>query len=137
MKTRIIQLSILLAFISFTISCKNQASKQEKAENKTELSSTKSVSTDEIIVEAACGECQFGLEGTSCDLAVRIDGKAYFVDGTNIDEHGDAHAEDGFCSTIRKASVTGHIENDRFIAESFVLLEQEDHHDHDNGNDHK
>ena len=26
-----------------------------------------------------------------CDLAVRIDGKSYFVEGTKIDEHGDAH----------------------------------------------
>ena len=45
-----------------------------------------------VIVETACGECQFGMKGKSCDLAVRIDGKSYFVDGTTIDEHGDAHA---------------------------------------------
>jgi hypothetical protein len=36
------------------------------------------------------------LKGYACDLAVRIDGKPYFVDGTSIDSHGDAHAEDGF-----------------------------------------
>jgi hypothetical protein len=36
------------------------------------------------------------MEGKACDLAVRIDGKAYFVDGTSIDSHGDAHAADGF-----------------------------------------
>ena len=45
----------------------------------------------EIIAEAACGQCQLGLAGDSCDLAVRIAGKAYFVDGTGIDDHGDAH----------------------------------------------
>jgi hypothetical protein len=28
-----------------------------------------------------------------CELAVRIDGKPYFVDGT-FDSHGDAHAND-------------------------------------------
>ncbi len=27
------------------------------------------------VVEAPCGECQFDMEGTGCDLAVRIDGK--------------------------------------------------------------
>jgi hypothetical protein len=27
------------------------------------------------IVEAACGECQFSMPGTGCDLAVRIDGQ--------------------------------------------------------------
>ena len=56
-------------------------------------------------VEAACGECQFGLPGSGCDLAVRIDGVAYFVDGTSIDDHGDAHAQDGFCNAIRFADV--------------------------------
>lgn len=75
------------------------------------------------IVEASCGECQFGMKGKSCDLAVRIDGKSYFVDGTKIDQHGDAHAEDGFCNAIRKASVTGTIENNRFKATSFTLID--------------
>jgi hypothetical protein len=74
------------------------------------------------IVEVSCGECSFGLKGKSCDLAVRIDGKAYFVDGTKIDDHGDAHAKDGFCETIRKAEVTGEIVNDRFKVKSFALL---------------
>lgn len=76
------------------------------------------------IVETACGECQFGMKGKSCDLAVRIDGKAYFVDGTTIDEHGDAHAEDGFCNAIRKAAVTGKVENGRFKATSFTLIKE-------------
>ena len=76
------------------------------------------------IVETACGECQFGMKGKSCDLAVRIDGKPYFVDRTTIDEHGDAHAEDGFCNKIRKASVTGKVENGRFKATSFTLIKE-------------
>jgi len=74
------------------------------------------------VVEASCGECQFGLEGKSCDLAVRIDGKPYFVDGTTIDEHGDAHAKDGFCKAVRKAEVQGEIVNNRFKATYFKLL---------------
>jgi hypothetical protein len=36
------------------------------------------------------------LEGHGCELAVRIDGKPYFVDGTSLDSHGDAHANDAF-----------------------------------------
>lgn len=83
----------------------------------------KTIIIDEpLIVETACGECQFGMKGKSCDLAVRIDGKAYFVDGTTIDKHGDAHAKDGFCNAIRKASVTGKVENGRFKATSFTLI---------------
>ena len=77
------------------------------------------------IVEVSCGECNFGLKGKSCDLAIRIDGKAYFVDGTKIDDHGDAHAKDGFCEVIRKAEVTGKIINNRFQVTSFTLLPEQ------------
>ena len=78
------------------------------------------------IVEAACGECRFKMEGNSCDLAVRIDGKSYFVDGTSIDSHGDAHAKDGFCNAIRRAEVQGEIVNNRFKATYFKLLKEEE-----------
>ena len=74
------------------------------------------------IVEAACGECQFGMKGDDCDLAVRVDGKSYFVDGTHIDSHGDAHAKDGFCKMIRKAEVQGEVVNNRFKSTYFRLL---------------
>lgn len=74
------------------------------------------------VVEAACGQCQFDLPGEGCDLAVRIGGDAYFVQGTSIDEHGDAHAQDGFCNAIRSARVEGRIEADVFVATSFALL---------------
>ncbi len=76
------------------------------------------------VVEAACGECQFKLEGKSCDLAVRIDGKSYFVDGTDIDSHGDAHAKDGFCKAVRRAEVQGEIVNNRYKVTYFKLLNE-------------
>lgn len=74
------------------------------------------------IVEASCGQCQFGMKGKSCDLAVRIDGKPYFVEGTSIDSHGDAHAKDGFCASIRKAEVIGTLKNNKFVVTYFKLL---------------
>jgi len=74
------------------------------------------------VVETACGECQFKLSGKGCDLAVRIEGKAYFVDGTDIDSHGDAHAKDGFCNAVRKAEVQGEVANNRFKVTYFKLL---------------
>ena len=74
------------------------------------------------IVEASCGQCQFGMKGKACDLAVRLDGKPYFVDGTHIDQHGDAHAADGFCAAVRKAEVVGEIVDNRFKATYFKLL---------------
>jgi hypothetical protein len=89
------------------------------AQSKTSVpDATKKIQT----VEASCGECQFKLPGKGCHLAVRIDGKAYFVDGTSIDEHGDAHANDGFCEAIRKAEVQGVVVDNRFKATYFKLL---------------
>jgi hypothetical protein len=76
------------------------------------------------IVEAACGQCQFGLQtqNNSCDLAIRLNGKAYFVDGSHIDQHGDAHDSLGFCNAIRKAKVKGQVLDGRFKAKSFKVL---------------
>lgn len=76
-------------------------------------------------VEAACGQCKFAMKGKGCNLAIRVNGKSYFVDNTKIDDHGDAHAEDGFCNKIRKADVTGTIVKDRFVATNFKLLTDE------------
>ena len=78
------------------------------------------------VVDASCGQCQLEMEGTGCDLALRIDGKTYFVDGFGIDDFGDAHAEDGMCNMIHKARVSGRIEDGRFIATAFELLPAED-----------
>ena len=78
------------------------------------------------VVETACGECQFKLAGKGCNLAVRIDSAAYFVDGTDIDSHGDAHAKDGFCNAVRKAEVQGQLVNDRFKVTYFKLLKNND-----------
>lgn len=78
--------------------------------------------TEPQVVEAACGQCQFGMKGLGCELAVRIDSKDYLVDGTSIDSHGNPHAEDGFCSSIQKVEVVGKIIDNRFKAVSFKLL---------------
>ena len=89
---------------------------------KTESSKGNNMSINQV-VDAACGQCQFGITGKAgCDLAVRIDGESYFVDGTTIHDHGDAHADDGFCETIRQVEVKGEIIDGRFKAESFTLI---------------
>jgi len=79
-----------------------------------------------IAAEVSCGQCQFVLKTQNgCDLAVRIDGKSYFVDGAHIDDFGDAHdKETGFCEVIRKAEVKGKIENNRFQASSIELVDK-------------
>ena len=76
------------------------------------------------IVEASCGQCQFKMAGKGCTLAVRINGKSYFVDKADIDGFGDAHADEGFCNAIRKAKVQGEIVNNKFVASYFELLDK-------------
>lgn len=80
------------------------------------------VVTQPTVVEAACGECLFKMPGKGCDLAVRIDGHGYYVDGVDLDSLGDAHALDGMCSVIRNARVTGEVKDGRFVASTFQLL---------------
>ncbi len=76
------------------------------------------------LVETACGQCQFDLPGDGCDLAVRIGTQAWFVDGSDIDDHGDAHAADGFCNAVRLARTTGRLADGRFAVSSLRLVEQ-------------
>ena len=76
------------------------------------------------IADISCGKCKLGLPGKTCDLAVRIDDKAYYVDGADIDSFGDAHAKDGFCNAIRKAEVQGEIVDNRFKLSYIKLLSE-------------
>ena len=77
------------------------------------------------VAEVSCGQCQFELDSEDgCNLAVRIDDKAYFVDGFSIDDFGDAHDEHtGFCSVIREGEVTGEVIDGRFLASSLKLVD--------------
>ncbi len=79
-----------------------------------------------FITEASCGQCQFGLKTQKgCDLAIKVDDKAYFIDGAHIDDFGDAHDKNiGFCNVVRKVEVIGKIEDDRFKATSFKIAQK-------------
>ena len=75
-----------------------------------------------FVVDASCGSCNFEMKGKGCFLAVKLDGKKYFVDGTGLDDHGDAHETDGFCLAVRKAKIQGEITGDRILVSYFELL---------------
>ena len=80
--------------------------------------------TQRMTVAAGCATCIFDMPGvTGCKLAVKIDGTAYLVTGSDsdIDDHGDAHASDGLCNRARDAVVEGRIDGDRFVATHFTL----------------
>lgn len=104
-------LMVFFAFIGIGTKAQEQPSKTTQA---------KVISNK--VVEIACGECKFKMKGHGCDLAVRIDGKPYFVQGKDIDSFGDAHAKTGFCKAISKAKVSGEIVNNQFKASSITLL---------------
>lgn len=76
-----------------------------------------------MIVNASCAKCQFGKdEDKNCLLAVEVNSEIFYVDGTSIDDYGDAHGPQGFCNVIRKAHVLGELYENRFILEKFRLL---------------
>ena len=110
-----ISLLILFLFASVVIA---------KGQTHEGISAKPDSSKEILLVDASCGQCQFGMKGSGCSLTVRLDGKSYFVDGADIDAYGDAHAHDGFCEAIRKAEVQGEIVGDHFNASYFKLLEE-------------
>lgn len=75
-----------------------------------------------IEVEAGCGMCQFGLKDKDCLLAIRKDSKVLHVKGTGIDDHGDAHGDDGFCNATHRAWVQGRMKGDTFVVSYFDLI---------------
>ena len=76
------------------------------------------------VAELSCGQCQFELKEGGCDLAVKFDDKAYFIDGFGIDDFGDAHdLNKGFCNVVRKGQVTGEIVDGRFLASNIKLID--------------
>lgn len=111
---------VFLAATFFTLT----ASSQNKS-----LKSNPDPAKKLLLVEASCGECNFKMKGKGCNLAIRMDGKSYYVDGTSIDDHGDAHGEDGFCEAVRKADVQGEIVNNRFHATYFKLRPKKEKED--------
>ncbi|MCR9173043.1 MAG: DUF6370 family protein [bacterium] len=74
----------------------------------------------------ACGMCVFDMTGDECELAIEVDGKYYYVEGSNIHDHGNPDAEGGMCTQERKAQVTGQIKHGVFVAESFTLIPLDD-----------
>lgn len=80
--------------------------------------------TIEGTYDVSCGICNFEMTGEDCALAIKIDGKEYYIEGSAIDEHGDAHADDGLCTVVRKAKVKGVIKKGVFVAEMIELIEE-------------
>lgn len=76
-------------------------------------------------IQIGCSMCIYKMAGSSdCELAALVDGKAYLVEGSGIDDHGDAHAADGLCNTARSAVATGRIEGGRLKVSKLVAVRE-------------
>ena len=75
----------------------------------------------EGFVVTSCGMCNFGYkENRGCSLTIKIGDTVYPVEGTKINDHGDPHSGEGFCSAIRVAYVSGKIKKSTFYSDSFI-----------------
>ena len=78
----------------------------------------------EGFVLSSCGTCNFGYKKIKrCNLTIKIGDIVYPVEGTKIHNHGDPHSNEGFCSAIRVAYVSGEIKKNKFYSNSFTLIE--------------
>ena len=75
-----------------------------------------------VKAEAACGICMLNMQGEECELAVKIKDSKYYVIGTGIDDHGNAHSKKGFCNAIRKAEIQGKVINNKYHITYFELV---------------
>ena len=73
---------------------------------------------------ASCGMCNFGYkESKGCSLTIKIGDTVYPVEGTSIHKHGDPHSEEGMCSAIRVAYISGKIKDNKLYSDFFTLIE--------------
>ena len=122
-------LSLMMLFASSFIfascgSCQvqNKASIQKKSSSF--ITAIPNSGKIEGFVITSCGMCNFGYKkNKGCSLTIKIGDTVYPVEGTSIHDHGDAHSEEGFCSAIRVAYVSGKVKKNKFYSESFSLIE--------------
>ncbi len=82
--------TLILAFICFSlVACSGDTPQTDNTNTDataaantdnpiSEAENAPAIELSQKMVEASCGQCNFGLAGNSCDLAIRVDGKAYF-----------------------------------------------------------
>ena len=106
-------LFLLLMVSSLAVSAQGKEKKNKKT-------------LEPFVAEVACASCVFDMPSPGCWLAIKIDDKTYFVDGSKLADHGDMHAEDGMCTISRHATVSGKVALGRFKAKSFELIPLEE-----------
>jgi len=98
------------------------SSQIEQVNNNTLITSVPKDGKVSGLIIASCGKCNFGKKDKRCELSIKIGEKLFPVVGTNLNEHGDAHSSEGFCSAVRIARAKGEIKKNIFHSDSFVLI---------------
>ena len=80
----------------------------------------------EMIVEAGCAKCTYGMEGSdTCETALKIGDTPYLLTGAKLDA-----MSVGLCRAAKQVTVAGSVQDGKFVAESIALLDDHSGHKH-------
>ena len=127
-KNMLLSLLILIFVSSFVFascgSCQVQAKSAILKKSNSLVTTIPESGNIEGFAIASCGMCNFGYKKSKgCSLTIKIGDTVYPVEGTNIHNHGDPHSEEGMCSSIRVAYISGKIKDNKLYSDSFTLIE--------------
>jgi hypothetical protein len=115
---------IIGILITGLISCTgNQQS--ESSEKDSTIKTTNANQMDKTadivqVAEIGCVQCQMGLQCKEHKLAAKIADNIYYVEGAGAENL----AEYDYCSVIKKATLKGHIKDNKFIADNIELVKE-------------
>jgi hypothetical protein len=109
---------MVTGFCACTGNQENKTSTKDSTEVSSIVHQLKETPVDEQHAKVGCAKCQLGLKCDSCKLAVKIGEEAYFVEGIDYN----VFAEDGLCSMVKNAKVSGKIKNKTFKATKIELV---------------
>ena len=124
-----ISLLLIIIFISSPVfagcgSCQVQKKAPITKKSSTFITTVPESGNIEGFVISSCGICNFGYKKSrGCSLTIKIGDTVYPVEGVKIHDHGNPHSEEGFCSAIRVAYVSGKVKDNKFYSDSFTLIE--------------
>jgi hypothetical protein len=114
-------LMLMLSLLAVGCGAEDRGAQEKDQAQSSQERIQKKATLENQVVEAACGQCKFGLSGRGCDLALKVDGYAYYADGVKLD-HSKMHQAGGYCVDVRRAKVSGALADGRVTVKSYELL---------------
>tara|TARA_B110000438_G_C15756190_1_gene625204 strand:- start:880 stop:1290 length:411 start_codon:yes stop_codon:yes gene_type:complete len=127
-KNILLSLMILISVTSFVFascgSCQVKVKHSTLKKSNSLLTTIPESGEIEGFAITSCGMCNFAYKGSKgCSLTIKIGDTVYPVEGSSLHEHGDPHSEEGMCSAVKVAYVSGKIKKDKFYSDSFTIVE--------------